>query len=110
MACRADRSTTRPRGGGGATELDLRVELGDGRAGFLPIAKKSSRTACLADLYDQEGMPRLLFKAHADLDRAVDRCYRPQPFTFDRQRVEYLFALYEKLAAPLLSKRRKNQR
>ncbi len=89
--------------------LDLRVELGDGRAGFLPAAMKSSRTACLADLYDQEGMPLPLFKAHRTLDRAVDRCYRSQPFISDRQRVEYLFSLYEKLAAPLLSKARKKK-
>ena len=89
--------------------LDLRVELGDGQAGFLPAAKKSGRTACLADLYDREGMPRTLFKAHAALDRAVDRCYRGQPFTSDRQRVEYLFALYERLTAPLLPKETKRR-
>ncbi len=65
--------------------------------------------ATLADLYDPLAMPRPLTKAHADLDRAVDRCYRSQPFTSDRQRVEYLFAVYEKLAAPLLSKGRKNK-
>ena len=41
-------------------------------------------------------------KAHADLDRAVDQCYRQQPFTSDRQRVEFLFALYERFTAPLL--------
>ena len=56
----------------------------------------------LADLYDPLAMPPALVKAHADLDRAVDLCYRPQPFQSDRQRVEYLFALYEKLTAPLL--------
>ncbi len=63
----------------------------------------------LADLYDPLAMPRALSKAHAVLDRAVDRCYRSQPFTSDRQRVEYLFTLYEKLAAPLLSKGRKKR-
>jgi hypothetical protein len=47
-------------------------------------------------------MPPALVKAHAQLDRAVDLCYRPQPFENDRQRVEYLFALYEKLTAPLI--------
>jgi hypothetical protein len=50
-----------------------------------------------------------LTNAHADLDRGVDRCSRSQPFTSDRQRVEYLFALYEKLASPLLSKGRKRK-
>ena len=57
----------------------------------------------LADLYDPLTMPPVLAKAHADLDRAVDRCYRKEPFPTDRQRVEYLFVLYEQLAAPLAS-------
>ena len=56
----------------------------------------------LADLYDPRTMPPELLRAHMELDRAVDRCYRAEPFTSDRQRVEYLFSLYEKLTAPLL--------
>jgi hypothetical protein len=56
----------------------------------------------LADLYDPLSMPPALAKAHAELDRAVDLCYRPEKFESDRQRVEFLFALYEKLTAPLL--------
>ena len=59
--------------------------------------------ATLADLYDPLAMPRSLAKAHAALDRAVDRCYRSQPFTTERQRVEFLFALYEKLTTPLIA-------
>jgi hypothetical protein len=56
----------------------------------------------LADLYDPVAMPPALAKAHAVLDLAVDRCYRKEPFITERERVEYLFALYEKLAAPLV--------
>ena len=56
----------------------------------------------LADLYDPLTMPPALSKAHADLDRAVERCYRPEPFRSDRERVEHLFRLYEQLTAPLL--------
>ena len=41
-----------------------------------------------------------LLQAHQELDRAVDRCYRPDWFPSDRHRVEYLFALYEKLTVP----------
>jgi hypothetical protein len=52
-------------------------------------------------------MPPLLVKAHAALDRAVELCYRPQPFDNDRQRVEFLFALYEKLTAPLIAPAKK---
>lgn len=58
--------------------------------------------ATLADLYDPLSMPAELSKAHAELDRAVEKCYRPEPFHSDRERVEYLFSLYEKLSAPLL--------
>jgi hypothetical protein len=47
-------------------------------------------------------MPPALAQAHAALDRAVDLCYRPEKFESDRQRVEFLFSLYEKLTAPLL--------
>ncbi len=31
------------------------------------------------------------------------KCYRPEPFPSERQRVEFLFALYEKLTAPLVA-------
>ncbi len=72
-------------------------------------AEHLTEGAKLADLYDPLAMPAKLVKAHAALDRAVDRCYRAQPFTSDRQRVEYLLAMYEKLAAPLLSKGRKKK-
>ncbi|GEA25976.1 hypothetical protein MiAbW_00518 [Microcystis aeruginosa NIES-4325] len=56
----------------------------------------------LADLYDPLTMPPYLLKAHQKLDKAVDLCYRPQPFTSELNRIEYLFELYEKLTAPLL--------
>lgn len=55
----------------------------------------------LADLYDPLTMPPDLLKAHQKLDKAVDLCYRPQPFTSELNRIEYLFELYEKLTAPL---------
>jgi type I restriction-modification system DNA methylase subunit len=55
----------------------------------------------LADLYDPTAMPPVLTEAHAELDRAVEKCYRKEPFATDRERVEFLFALYEKLANPL---------
>ena len=73
-------------------------------------ARKESPDASLADLYDPLAMPPALVKAHAALDRAVDHCYRPQPFESDRQRVEFLFALYEKLSAPLNFPSKKRRR
>ena len=70
----------------------------DARAKYLP----PHGTSTLADLYDPNTMPVALHRAHAELDRAVEKCYRPEPFHSDRERVEYLFRLYEKLTAPLL--------
>jgi hypothetical protein len=64
-------------------------------------ARRQFSEATLADLYDPNAMPPALRRAHDDLDRAVDRCYRPQPFATERQRLEFLFNLYEQLIAPL---------
>lgn len=55
----------------------------------------------LADLYDPLIMPAPLLKAHRELDRAVDRCYRSKPFASERERVEFLFQLYEQITSPL---------
>lgn len=57
--------------------------------------------ATLADLYDPDLMKKELRQAHRALDAAVDRLYRAAPFASDRERVEHLFALYEKLSSPL---------
>lgn len=61
----------------------------------------------LADLYDPLTMPPKLVKAHRELDKAVDICYRPQPFTNETIRIEYLFELYNKYTMPLLKKEKK---
>lgn len=66
-------------------------------------ARAAHPGATLAELYDPDLMPANLRKAHADLDRAVDRLYRPSGFASDRERVEHLFALYEVMVAPLLT-------
>ena len=63
----------------------------------------------LADLYDPLTMPPKLVKAHQELDKAVDLCYRPQAFTNETARSEYLFDLYNQYTASLFaaSKKRK---
>jgi hypothetical protein len=58
----------------------------------------------LADLYDPLTMPPALVKAHNELDKAVDLAYRPQPFTTEANRMEFLFGLYEKYTADLFTK------
>jgi hypothetical protein len=64
-------------------------------------ARARYTTSSLADLYDPDTMPADLRKAHQALDVAVDKLYRSAPFDSDRDRVEHLFGLYEKLVNPL---------
>ena len=64
-------------------------------------ARTAHPDATLADLYDPDLMPPNLRRAHRALDRAVDRLYRKSGFASERERVEHLFMLYEKMRAPL---------
>ena len=64
-------------------------------------ARAAHPEATLADLYDPDLMPPNLRRAHLALDRAVDRLYRRTGFASERERVEHLFMLYEKMRAPL---------
>ena len=59
--------------------------------------------ATLADLYDPLAMPPALVQAHRTLDRAVDRAYRPQPFTTEANRVAFLFERYDALTNALFA-------
>lgn len=72
--------------------------------------RDSFKGQTLADLYDPLAMPKTLRDAHKDLDRAVDKCYRSAPFESERQRVEYLFDLYQKLITPLTAEKPKRRR
>lgn len=67
-------------------------------------ARNEFPTYSLADLYDPLTMPPILVKAHQELDKAVDLCYRPQPFINAAKRIEFLFELYEKYTADLFTK------
>jgi hypothetical protein len=64
----------------------------------------------LADLYDPNTMPPALVKAHNALDKAVDLCYRPQPFANETKRIEFLFELYDKYTAGLFVKEKKGKK
>lgn len=57
--------------------------------------KHSEKT--LAEMYDPDKMPTWLKQAHHELDLAIERCYRLKPFESDEERLEYLFAMYEKM-------------
>lgn len=58
----------------------------------------------MADLYDPKKMPADLRAAHHELDLTVDAVYRAKPFANDEERLEVLFALYEKMLAEEASK------
>ena len=60
-------------------------------------ARKQFSDSSLADMYDPASMPPALSKAHRELDRAVDRCYRPKAFGNEQERLEFLFGIYENL-------------
>ncbi len=64
-------------------------------------ALPKNATSTLADLYDPDTMPAELRRAHRELDVAIDRLYRRAPFGSDRERVEHLFTLYQRLVDPL---------
>ena len=68
-----------------------------------------ARTHCpdasLAALYDPLTMPPDLVKAHRKLDAAVDAAYARRKFSGDRDRLAFLFALYQQLLSPLSAKK-----
>ncbi len=57
-------------------------------------ARNRFSDATLADLYDPLTIPPELTRAHQQLDRAVDTCFRPQPFANELGRIQFLFSLY----------------
>lgn len=58
------------------------------------------RSVSPATLYNPETMPPDLVRAHRVLDRAVDRAYRPQPYTTELERARFLLLEYQRLSAP----------
>jgi hypothetical protein len=73
-------------------------------------AKHPEKT--MAQLYEPDKMPKGLRQAHEELDRAVEQCYRLQPFTSDTERLEYLFKLYEEMtkSGTLFEKQKKTRK
>jgi hypothetical protein len=64
-------------------------------------ARDAFAGSTLEVLYDPDSMPPELRRAHIALDKAVDRLYRRASFAFERERVEFLFDMYERTAIPL---------
>lgn len=66
----------------------------------------------MAQLYNPVTMPKGLKQAHKELDEAVEKCYRLQPFKNDTERLEYLFKQYEEMikADTLFAKQKKKRK
>jgi hypothetical protein len=64
-------------------------------------SRRAFPNSTLADLYDPNTMPPELVRAHRDLDREVDLCYRRAAFNTELERLQFLFARYRELVAPL---------
>jgi len=82
----------------------------NGHAQAILKARANHSTSTLADLYAPRVMPPDLRRAHQANDKAVDRLYRMAAFKSERDRIEHLFQLYEKLTDPLLAKPAKKRR
>jgi hypothetical protein len=82
---------------------EKQIKLIEEKAQIILDIRNEFSTNSLAELYDQSSMPPALVKAHNDLDKAVDLAYRPQAFTSEANRMEFLFERYEKYTADLFS-------
>jgi hypothetical protein len=88
---------------------DKQKETVEAAAQAVLDARAMFPNASLADLYDPHTMPPALVKAHQALDKAVDLCYRPQPFINETKRIEFLFELYDTYTSGLFGKEKKKK-
>jgi hypothetical protein len=61
------------------------------------LVRENHSEKTLAEMYDPTKMPEDLREAHHELDLAVDRLYRPKPYSNDEERLADLFSLYEQM-------------
>jgi hypothetical protein len=64
--------------------------------------QQQGRHCSLADLYAANNMPVELLKAHNNLDKVIDLAYQYKGKKDDADRVAFLFALYQKITAPII--------
>ncbi len=73
-------------------------------------ARKSYPNSSLADLYNPLTMPPELVKAHSELDKAVDTTYGKTNFKNEKERIEFLFCLYQQYISELPEKKLKQKK
>lgn len=70
-------------------------------------ARTNHPDSTLAEMYNPTLMPVDLRKAHNELDKAVDKAYRPKAFANELERIQFLFERYQQLTAPLTTEMEK---
>ena len=88
---------------------DKQIKAIEEKAQIIIDIRNDFNSNSLAELYDQTSMPPLLVKAHNELDKAVDLAYRPQAFTSEAKRMEFLFELYSNYTADLFTKEKQKK-
>ena len=68
----------------------------EAKAQAVLVARALYPDSSLAELYNPLTMPPSLVKAHDELDKAVDQCYRKASFKTEMGRLNFLFDLYKK--------------
>ncbi len=77
--------------------LDYQKDELESKVRAVLFARENYTEKTLSDMYDPDHMPEDLRQAHHELDLAVDRLYRPKPYSNDEERLADLFSLYEQM-------------
>ena len=67
-------------------------------------ARLFGESICLGDMYNPDKIPEDLKEAHNNLDMAVEKAYRAEPFKDDDERLAFLLDLYSEAIAKKESK------
>ncbi len=89
---------------------DKQIKLVEEKAQKVLDTRKDFPNSSLADLYDPLTMPPTLVKAHQELDKAVDLCYRPHPFPNETKRIEFFLNFTRNTPTRYLQKRKQRKR
>jgi len=79
---------------------------------IIPRTSSERREYIPIGFLNDDTMPKGLKQAHQELDEAIEKCYRLQPFKNDTERLEYLFKLYEEMIkkGTLFAKQKKSRK
>ena len=78
---------------------ELQIEEITNQAKDIRRIRARNSSINLGDLYNPDKMPEDLMQAHNNLDLAVERAYRAEPFKDDEERLSFLLELYSNAVA-----------